>query len=130
MARQRDSQTVEQFDARVRELAIDCDLNGSLKDRLNKQMINGVKDALKKKLLFRSKTISPIFLRKRAQLNKYFRDVRSARLGDIFTSEVHYVQQSRAPKNLSTRQQTSFSRMPNTQLNSANTSSKCSRQTT
>lgn len=46
--RQWDSETVEQFDVCLRELAIDCEYGGSLDDRLKQQLINGVKnDALK-----------------------------------------------------------------------------------
>lgn len=44
--------TVMQCDARLREIAIDCDYTGSFEDRLKKQQINIVKeDALKMRLL-------------------------------------------------------------------------------
>lgn len=51
-AKQHDLKTVEQFDARNHELAIDCDNNNSLENRLKEQLRNGVKEVvLKNKLL-------------------------------------------------------------------------------
>lgn len=48
-ARQRESETVKQFDARLQELAIDSDYDNSLEGPLRELLINGVKeDALKK----------------------------------------------------------------------------------
>jgi hypothetical protein len=122
-ARQRDSETVEQFDARLRELAIDCDYGGSLEDRLKEQLINGVReDALKKKLLGSEEDSLADLLKKARTFEQVARDVRSSRQSDSASSDAHYVQQARAPTSKSTRPQPYSSRPPGTQLKSADCS--------
>lgn len=93
--RQRDSETVEKYDARLRELGIDCDYGGSLEDRLKEQLINGVKDDDLKKRLLGSVKDSLADLKIALTFEQVAKDVRSSRQGDALSSSAHYVKKTR-----------------------------------
>lgn len=72
--------TVEQFDARFRELAIGCNYGNSFKDSFNEQFINGVKeDALKMKLFGSEEDSLADHLKEARAFKQVARDVRSSR---------------------------------------------------
>lgn len=114
---------MEQFDARLEELAIDCDYGNCIKDRLKEQLINGVRDnAFKKKLLGSMDNSLTDFLKKARTFKQVAQDVRSSRQGESSFSGTHFVKQSRAYTSKLTRLPANISRSPAGFWNSAKTS--------
>ena len=102
-ARQNESESIDDFIVRLRELAIDCHYDAVvLRERLREQFINGVRaDSLKRKLLEADYEDLDSLLKRARTFEQVDRDVRSSRnSGNAPTSsssEAHFVEQRRPP---------------------------------